>query len=139
MSYTLYLNLYRHISPTLAERHDDLKPCILSLGAGEWSLVEGDQQQLTLRFPRALEEGAARVSIGFSYPLREGLSGFYRSSFSSAPSSRPSHKSVSSLLCLAVELPRHDLVGGEVARDLKPCPNATSGLSRGPHAGIEQP
>ena len=52
--------------------------------AVEWSLVGGDLQQLTLQLPRVLAEGTARVSIAFTYTLQKGLSGFYRSSFSSA-------------------------------------------------------
>ncbi len=48
-------------------------------------VMKKDLEQMILRLPRVLQQGSAHVDIGFSYPLREGLSGFYRSKFTSAP------------------------------------------------------
>ncbi|GAB4816290.1 hypothetical protein N2152v2_003336 [Parachlorella kessleri] len=40
-----------------------------------------DLEQLTLKFGKALPQGPASVFLVFEYPLREGLSGFYRSTY----------------------------------------------------------
>ena len=45
--------------------------------AVDWRPTE-DLEQLTLKFGRALPQGLASVFLVFEYPLREGLSGFYR-------------------------------------------------------------
>jgi hypothetical protein len=58
--------------------------------AGEWRLAGGNLQQLTLQFP-ALLRSSVTVSIEFSYPLRDALSGFYRSTFSSERESVAAH------------------------------------------------
>ena len=58
---------------------------------GEWRLAGGNLQQLTLQFPAVLS-GPVTVSIEFGYPLRDALSGFYRSTFTGAnptPDSNP--------------------------------------------------
>ena len=72
-----------------------LRPCSCSLllthpyelRAGDWRLAGGNLQQLTLQFP-ALLRSSVTVSIEFSYPLRDALSGFYRSTFSSEREAR---------------------------------------------------
>jgi len=51
-----------------------------ALRAGEWRLAGDNLQQLTLQFPAVLS-GPVTVSIEFGYPLRDALSGFYRSTF----------------------------------------------------------
>lgn len=53
---------------------------LYALRSGEWRLAGGNLQQLTLQFPAVLRS-AVTVSIDFSYPLRDALSGFYRSTF----------------------------------------------------------
>lgn len=48
-------------------------------GTLQW---RADAQQLVLRFGRALPQGGAAVLwLSFTYPLRAGMSGFYRSTY----------------------------------------------------------
>ena len=56
------------------------RPDFSFLPTGEWRLAGSSLQQLTLQFPTVLS-GPVTVSIEFGYPLRDALSGFYRSTF----------------------------------------------------------